>query len=243
MYVCSKEGRCVRHPSAPISLNKCEHIVSLLFSTKLLLRSLQSTIFCSSLFPLPLSHSGLFLPPPSTPNLSPRTVCSLSLALSIFFTSFTCFSCLSHFSSLFTFSLSELCPWSASSPCSSACNISLLKSSRRRRRRRTISLSHFCLAFSISLRFSVWVLCSWSVCSPFQHKLFKSSTKRTTTTTTTTISLSTFSLDSLCEYVHDQCSLFLLQFKLLRFQQKEEEENNNNNNNNYKRACNLAGIC
>jgi hypothetical protein len=36
----------------------------------------------------------------------------------------------------------------------------------------------------------------------------------------------------------------LLQFKLLRFQQKEEEEEEENNNNNkYKRVCNLAGIC
>ncbi len=107
MYLWSKEGRPVCHLSAPTSLNKCEQIVGLLFSSKLLLRSLQSTIFCSSLFPLPLSLFGLFLPPPSTPNLSPRTVCSPSLALSIFFTSFTCLSCRSHLSSLLTFSLSE----------------------------------------------------------------------------------------------------------------------------------------
>ncbi len=125
-----------------------------------------------------LSLSSLPPPPPSTPNPSSRTVCSPFLALSIFFTSFTCLSCLSYFSFLLTFSLSEFCSWSASSLCSSAFNIRLLKSSRRRTTT-TISLSHFSLAFSISLRLSVWVLCSWSVSSPFQHKLFKSSTKRT----------------------------------------------------------------
>ncbi len=243
MYVAKKVGQYATHVPTYHSIS-----VSRLIVYCFPLSFCRGVISQLSFAPLSFLFLSLSLvsssPPPSTPNLSPRTVCSPSLALSIFFTSFTCLSCLSHFSSLLTSSLSELCSWSASSPCSPACNIRLLKSSRRKRRRTTtkISLSHFSLAFSISLRFSVWVLCSLSVSSPSQHKLFKSSTKGTRTRTTI-ISLSTFSLDSLFEYVHDQCSLFLLQFKLLRFQQEEEEEEEENNNSKYKRACNLAGIC
>ncbi len=81
MYVANR-NRSVRCPSAPISRDKCEHIFSLLFSTELLLRSLQSTIFCSSLFPLPLSLSLVSSSPLLPSAISPLELSALPPLLS-----------------------------------------------------------------------------------------------------------------------------------------------------------------